>query len=77
MSFLDLESVVAPQVWERLTTDQFLGAVRLHPLEFSNLGPDPGAFLIEDLCHPWILQVLRDSYLQVSANDVESCSSPD
>ena len=77
MTLLNLEAVVATQVWEGLTTDQFFGAVGWHPFEFSNLGPDPGAFLLEDLCHPLILQVLRDPYLQIRANDVQPSSSPD
>jgi hypothetical protein len=76
MPLLNLEAVVATQVREGLTTDQFLGAVRWHPLEFSNLGPDPGAFLLEDLCHPLILQVLRDPNLQIGANDVQTRSAP-
>ena len=50
MTLLNLEAVVATQVWEGLTTDQFFAAVGWHPLQFSNLGPDPGAFLLEDLC---------------------------
>jgi hypothetical protein len=76
MTLLNLEAVVATQEREGLTTDQFLGGVRWHPLEFSNLGPDPGAFLFEDLCYPFIAQVLGNSHLQISANDVQTSSSP-
>jgi hypothetical protein len=68
---------VPSQVREGLPADQFLAAVRGNPLQFSDLASYPRTLLLKDRCHPFILQVLRDPYLQVTADDVESSGPSD
>jgi hypothetical protein len=70
MPLLDLESVVPSQVWEGLTTDQFLGAMRGKKGDLCHLASDPGAFALKELCNPFIPHMLWDPDLQVTANDV-------
>jgi hypothetical protein len=69
MALLDLEAVVPSQVWEGLPTDQFLGAVRWHPLEFGNFGADPRSLLLKDRHHPFITHMLGNTDLQISSKD--------